>query len=102
MKQLPVIIPFKGGKEYLEISIREHKQKEILMNCPSCNIDLAIGERAGLSIDYCPKCRGIWLEKNKLDQIIDRSRNDDGRGQGSHRNEEENEGFFGKITNMFD
>jgi len=43
------------------------------MKCPVCNIDLAMGERLTVSIDYCPQCRGIWLEKGKLDQIIERS-----------------------------
>ena len=72
------------------------------MNCPNCNVDLAIGERAGLSIDYCPKCRGIWLEKDKLDQILDRSCNDGNNGRDPRQNEDEKEGFFGKIMNMFD
>lgn len=43
------------------------------MMCPVCNCDLAMGERLTFSIDYCPQCRGIWLEKGKLDQIIERS-----------------------------
>jgi Zn-finger nucleic acid-binding protein len=43
------------------------------MNCPVCNVSLAMSERQGLEIDYCPKCRGIWLEKGKLDKIIERS-----------------------------
>jgi uncharacterized protein len=40
------------------------------MKCPVCNVDLLMGERLTVSIDYCPQCRGIWLEKGKLDQII--------------------------------
>lgn len=32
-----------------------------------------MGERLTVSIDYCPQCRGIWLEKGKLDQIVDRA-----------------------------
>ena len=43
------------------------------MKCPNCHIDLAMGERLTVAIDYCPQCRGIWLEKGKLDQIIERS-----------------------------
>ena len=43
------------------------------MKCPVCNVDLAMGERLSTSIDYCPQCRGIWLEKGKLDQIIERA-----------------------------
>lgn len=41
------------------------------MKCPTCNVDLLMGERMTVSIDYCPQCRGIWLEKGKLDQLLD-------------------------------
>lgn len=40
------------------------------MKCPVCNIDLLMGERLTVSIDYCPQCRGIWLEKGKLDFLL--------------------------------
>lgn len=44
------------------------------MNCPNCNtIQLQIAERQGIEIDYCPTCRGIWLDRGELDKIIDRS-----------------------------
>ncbi|MEI6045298.1 MAG: zf-TFIIB domain-containing protein [Chloroflexota bacterium] len=43
------------------------------MKCPSCTTDLALGERQGLEIDYCPNCRGVWLDRGKLDKIIERS-----------------------------
>jgi Zn-finger nucleic acid-binding protein len=43
------------------------------MNCPACNVSLLMTERQGTQIDYCPQCRGIWLEKGKLDRIIERS-----------------------------
>jgi len=43
------------------------------MNCPICNIPLAITERQGIEIDYCPKCRGVWLDRGELDKIIERS-----------------------------
>ena len=43
------------------------------MNCPVCNVQLLMTERQGTQIDYCPQCRGIWLEKGKLDKIIERS-----------------------------
>jgi uncharacterized protein len=43
------------------------------MNCPACNVQLLMMERQGTQIDYCPQCRGIWLEKGKLDKIIERS-----------------------------
>lgn len=43
------------------------------MNCPICNVTLAISEKQGIEIDYCPKCRGIWLDRGELDKIIERS-----------------------------
>lgn len=44
------------------------------MNCPVCKeTNLVISERQGVEIDYCPKCRGVWLDRGELDKIIDRS-----------------------------
>ena len=43
------------------------------MKCPVDNETLVITERSGVEIDYCPKCRGVWLDRGELDKIIDRS-----------------------------
>lgn len=43
------------------------------MRCPVCNIELRIAERQGIEIDYCPQCRGIWLDRGELDKIIERA-----------------------------
>lgn len=44
------------------------------MKCPRCEvIDLTMSERAGVEIDYCPACRGVWLDRAELDKIIDRT-----------------------------
>jgi Zn-finger nucleic acid-binding protein len=44
------------------------------MKCPVCNgVNLKIAERQGVEIDYCPQCRGIWLDRGELDKIIERS-----------------------------
>lgn len=43
------------------------------MNCPIDNAKLAITERQGIEIDYCPECRGVWLDRGELDKIIDKS-----------------------------
>jgi uncharacterized protein len=43
------------------------------MNCPVCNVALTMAERQGVEIDYCPQCRGIWLDRGELDKIIERS-----------------------------
>ena len=38
-----------------------------------CELDLQITDRQGVEIDYCPKCRGVWLDRGELDKIIERS-----------------------------
>ena len=44
------------------------------MKCPVCpNTDLLMTERSGIEIDYCPQCRGVWLDRGELDKIIERS-----------------------------
>lgn len=43
------------------------------MNCPRCNVTLIMSDRQGIEIDYCPSCRGIWLDRGELDKIIERS-----------------------------
>lgn len=43
------------------------------MKCPSCNIALVMTDRSGVEIDYCPECRGVWLDRGELDKIIERS-----------------------------
>jgi Zn-finger nucleic acid-binding protein len=40
------------------------------MKCPLCAVDLNLTERSGVEIDYCPKCRGVWLDRGELDKII--------------------------------
>ena len=44
------------------------------MQCPVCNnTQLVMSERQGIEIDYCPQCRGVWLDRGELDKIIERS-----------------------------
>lgn len=43
------------------------------MKCPVDDTDLAMAERHGIEVDYCPKCRGVWLDRGELDKIIERS-----------------------------
>ena len=43
------------------------------MQCPIDGTQLVISERQGVEIDYCPQCRGVWLDRGELDKIIDRS-----------------------------
>lgn len=43
------------------------------MKCPIDNTELVMSERQGIEIDYCPSCRGVWLDRGELDKIIERS-----------------------------
>lgn len=43
------------------------------MKCPIDNETLVIADRSGVEIDYCPKCRGVWLDRGELDKIIERA-----------------------------
>lgn len=43
------------------------------MKCPIDNTDLQMTDRQGIEIDYCPQCRGVWLDRGELDKLIERS-----------------------------
>lgn len=43
------------------------------MNCPTDGTTLLMSERQGIEIDYCPQCRGIWLDRGELDKILERA-----------------------------
>jgi Zn-finger nucleic acid-binding protein len=43
------------------------------MQCPTDGTTLTMTERSGIEIDYCPSCRGVWLDRGELDKIIERS-----------------------------
>ena len=46
------------------------------MACPVDGATLVMSERQGVEIDYCPTCRGVWLDRGELDKILDRSAQD--------------------------
>ncbi|MEP1588986.1 zf-TFIIB domain-containing protein [Sulfitobacter sp.] len=43
------------------------------MRCPVCDVALSMADRQGIEIDFCPDCRGVWLDRGELDKIIERS-----------------------------
>lgn len=43
------------------------------MKCPNCSATLVMADKQGVEIDYCPECRGVWLDKGELDKILERS-----------------------------
>jgi len=61
------------------------------MKCPNCEtVDLSISERKNVEIDFCPKCRGVWLDKGELDKIIELS---DNSSSETHSNKEHHEKY---------
>jgi uncharacterized protein len=48
------------------------------MKCPNCPDEtLVMSDRQGVEIDYCPKCRGVWLDRGELDKLLERSATQD-------------------------
>lgn len=47
------------------------------MKCPVCKTpDLLMADRQGIEVDYCPTCRGVWLDRGELDKLVERSGED--------------------------
>ncbi len=51
------------------------------MPCPIDGTQLVMSERQGIEIDYCPSCRGVWLDRGELDKIIERAAADSAPAQ---------------------
>ena len=66
------------------------------MKCPVCeNVELLLAERERVEIDYCPTCRGVWLDRGELDKVIERydqgsrhERDDENRGRDDDRDDD--------------
>lgn len=68
------------------------------MKCPNCIAELILAERQGIEIDYCPQCRGVWLDRGELDKIIERSaKGDSSRYDDSRPHRKKREGFLGEL-----
>ena len=63
------IVAMRGHAEVLSSRACEARG----MKCPTDNATLVMSERNGIEIDYCPDCRGVWLDRGELDKIIDRA-----------------------------
>ena len=73
------------------------------MKCPVCNVDLLMGERLTVQIDYCPKCRGIWLENGRLDKLLESSgTNSDPKGRDQRGKDDDEGGIGGFLRGIFD
>jgi Zn-finger nucleic acid-binding protein len=63
------------------------------MNCPICNIQLAMADKQGVEIDYCPKCRGVWLDRGELEKLIERSSSYDNSHESGYGRENHDSGY---------
>jgi Zn-finger nucleic acid-binding protein len=80
------------------------------MKCPVDSTELSISDRQGVEIDFCPQCRGVWLDRGELDKILERSSSfDDRRGGGRNRRDDDDDdddngggigGFFGRLFDI--
>jgi Zn-finger nucleic acid-binding protein len=74
------------------------------MLCPIDQATLVISERQGIEIDYCPKCRGVWLDRGELDKIIERSEQASAPQQvpvSQARDSRGSDSGFGKVREVF-
>jgi uncharacterized protein len=72
------------------------------MKCPVCkDVNLVISERQGVEIDYCPSCRGVWLDRGELDKILERSNNsfETSQNQNSYYNQQSNSSNHNSYNN---
>ncbi|MBO9154787.1 zf-TFIIB domain-containing protein [Chitinophaga sp. GCM10012297] len=79
------------------------------MKCPNCNETLLMTQRNNVEIDYCPNCRGIWLDKGELDKLLEyderrggdepRRHDDDRRDyyDDRHKHPRKKKGFLGDF-----
>jgi hypothetical protein len=76
------------------------------MKCPNCNETLLMTHRNNIEIDYCPSCRGIWLDKGELDKLLEYdaradeerdNRYDDRRYDDRHKHPRKKKGFLGDF-----
>ena len=56
-----------------ETRIMPNSEPAAGMLCPLDKTSLVMSERQGIEIDYCPTCRGVWLDRGELDKILERS-----------------------------
>jgi len=54
------------------------------MKCPNCNETLLMSQRNNVEIDYCPNCRGVWLDRGELDKILDFAAGQSSTAYGDH------------------
>ena len=72
------------------------------MDCPNCGAAMRERDRGGVKIDFCPSCKGVWLDRGELDKIvaIELDDDDDYRRSGEYRKKSKKSSFFSSLTEM--
>ena len=76
------------------------------MKCPVCkDVTLLMSEKNGVEIDYCPECRGIWLDRGELDKIIEKAKNGEkeyeAKGSYEYKHKKKKRSMFSDILEIF-
>lgn len=71
-KPVEEFAPERNKMKRTEMAV-ELREPNAGLQCPSCRVSLVMTERQNIEIDYCPQCRGVWLDRGELDKIIERS-----------------------------
>ncbi len=73
------------------------------MQCPVCkDVTLVIADRQGMEIDYCPRCRGVWLDRGELDKLIERTAAHTGPGPATGRTQDLSEPHDSSMHREYD
>jgi uncharacterized protein len=64
---------FRIDVTHKDFSAMRNAEEVSAMSCPVCRVPLSMSDRQGIEIDFCPQCRGVWLDRGELDKIIERS-----------------------------
>lgn len=72
------------------------------MQCPVDNTTLVMSDRQGIEIDYCPQCRGVWLDRGEIDKIVERSQRETAQFGGQPSNQNYNSGHHDDRRRDYD
>ena len=74
------------------------------MKCPRCQVALTITDRQGVEIDFCPQCRGVWLDRGELDKVVERAArfvDDDDDHRPRERRDDDRDRHYGKRKSFW-
>jgi Zn-finger nucleic acid-binding protein len=71
------------------------------VDCPKCSNMLVERTRAGVAIDICSGCSGVWLDRGELDKLLDRERRNNGDRNGDDDDDDGPGGFLQNLIDLF-